>query len=1111
MLENNPIILNSRYTLYDEIGSGGMGVVYRAKDRLMQQIVALKRLLVPIELLEYMSISTSKSTLESLAHEFEILASIRHPNIISVLDYGFDHAHSPYLTMELLENAQTFVDYARHLPLEEQIHFFLQLLEALTYLHRRGVIHRDLKPDNVLLSNGQVKVLDFGLSLGRHEVAKVEGTLGYMAPETLRGEEVTEATDLYAVGVLMYELLCGKLPFYSGDVEEMVNLISYPRPDLTPLPESIRPVVQRLLSERPEDRYANTVEVIDALSQIIGREIQETINIRESFLQTARLVGRDTELSQLLEALSESQAGKGSLWLIAGESGIGKSRLLEELRVKAQVRSIPVLRGQAVSGGGLPYQLWRDIARHIVLNPNLSDLEAGIIKEIVPDIETLLERAVPDVPRIEGITSQQRLSQTVIDLLTRPASPTLLILEDLHWAVESLQLIKQILPILGTLPIMIVGSYRLEDRPQLPEELPGAHVMHLERLSEDQIAQLTISMLGEVDAQSELVNLLQRETEGNALFVIEVVRSLADHVGKLANIGHMSLPQSITAGGVQRVIQERLVRIPQEYQGLLKLAAVVGRQIDLVLLDKLKGSINLEQWLTVCSNLAVLEVRNNQWRFAHDKLRETIIQSLTDTEQISLHRLVAETIESVYVNDDTLAPVLLGHWHMAQNIAREAHYALIVTRQSSITSDFLQGSHIAHRVLDQLPEEHPLYAKLLIAAATLDAFLGRGMDARASFEKSLEIADKTHDLQVEADARYGLATTMMKTNENLNAQALFEKCHHIYEQIGDQRGVARSLNNLGFIASIAGNYEQSLTYRLQSLAIFRQINDRYGIGSVLNNLGAIATDLGHYDQALTFHLESLEVRRQIGDRHGIGMSLSNIGMLYNQRQELEKAEEFLEQGLQLYREIGYRAGVAWVFDELGVLTMNRGNIDLAITHYQSSLEIREAMGDLDGCAWSYKNMGYALLERGDYEEALSYFNRSLDAWMDHGDQMGSIESYSGIALLALRQTNLEEAFQALSQAIRLAQTSHYTPLIIDLFTLTAMLYLRMGLVSQSAAMATLVGKYFQEAGVITKRHFREIQASSDLEDKLDYESELDLQAVLHDISRELKELFSTLQ
>ena len=199
--------IGSRYQLEAELGRGGMGAVYRALDRLTGDEVALKRVMTPAEKLQFASrlsgdsaASGSTNLRVALAQEFHTLASLRHPNIIRVLDYGFDAERQPYLTMDLLHEPRSLLDAGQDQPLAVKINLLVQMLQALAYLHRRAVIHRDLKPDNVavVVENGalHVLVLDFGLALTTDlasKTASLAGTLAYMAPEVLQGDDARDA------------------------------------------------------------------------------------------------------------------------------------------------------------------------------------------------------------------------------------------------------------------------------------------------------------------------------------------------------------------------------------------------------------------------------------------------------------------------------------------------------------------------------------------------------------------------------------------------------------------------------------------------------------------------------------------------------------------------------------------------------------------------------------------------------------------------------------------------------------------------------------------------------------------------------------------------------
>jgi hypothetical protein len=690
-MDARPPRINNRYDILDRIGAGGMGVVYRADDRLTGQHVALKRVTVTSERSVFTSTGAYDDFRLALAQEFRMLASLRHPHIISVLDYGFDDDQQPFFTMDLLENAQTLLEAGQEKPLHVQIGLLVQALQALAYLHRRGVIHRDVKPDNMLVLNGQVRVLDFGLAVAREQIGDVQnmmaGTLAYIAPEILRGQLPGKASDLYAIGVMAFEMFSGEHPFRITSVDGLIRSIAEDAPniELLDLSDQLVQVIAKLLAKDPEERYADAVDVIQALQG--GHD--ESAAIRESYLQAAQFVGRAAELKKLGDAMEQVTGGAGSAWLVGGESGVGKSRLMEEARIQALVVGMLVLRGQAVHRGGAPYQIWRDILRRLCLNTPLSDLEASTLKPLVPDIETLLARSVPDAPELEPQSAQNRLIDVIGEMFRRQTQAMALLLEDLQWAGESLIILKALVREIASLRLIIIGSYRDDETPHLRAEFPEMQFIKLERLGAESIGDLSASILGdEVGRRPAVLDLLQRETEGNAYFIVEVVRALAEEAGQLARVGDITLPPHVFAEGMKTVIQRRLSRVPEDAQPLLKAAAVAGRELDLNVLRLVnlapsprpslaglplsagaKGTEDgdFDGWLTTCADLSILEVRDDVWRFAHDKLRDALLAELDADERRHMHRLVAEAVEEAYADDLTAHyAVLAYHWEQAR-------------------------------------------------------------------------------------------------------------------------------------------------------------------------------------------------------------------------------------------------------------------------------------------------------------------------------------------------------------------------------------------------------------------------------------------------------------
>jgi tetratricopeptide (TPR) repeat protein len=633
----------------------------------------------------------------TLAREFHLLASLRHPNIISVLDYGFDDDLSPYFTMELLSGAETIMRAAAGRSIDERLDLLAQMLQALAYLHRRGVIHRDLKPGNVMVVGERVKVLDFGVSTARAQRVErggvIVGTLAYMAPEMLTGGGASEASDLYAVGAIAYELFSGRYPYRLDDLFHLRDDILHKNPDLSGIDPRLRPVIGRLLEKRPAARPESVDEVFAELTSATGRPlVVETAATRESFLQAAELVGRDAELGELSEMLTAAMTGRGGGALVGGESGVGKSRMLDELRVQALVDGMVVLRGQAAdvgSAGGGPYHVFREVLRGMALRTDLDDFEAGVLQAIVPDLSALIEREVPPCAEIDPEAAHRRLLHVVEGLFARQSLPVLVLLEDLQWVgSESLRLLAHLAGLAASQPVLFLGSYRDDERPDLPRELPLYRVLKLNRLTGEGIAALAASMLGESGRRPEVVDRLRRETEGNPFFLVEVVRALAEDAGALSRVGIEPMPATLSPGRLHLIVRRRLNQVPRQDRPLLEAAAVIGRRLDLGLLRRLDPDADVEAWIRTCANVAVLDVSEGGWRFAHDKLREGLLAALSPVGRTALHRRVAEAIEAEYGDAPEQTMALAHHWAMAGDLDNEARYSALAGEQALQSSDY---------------------------------------------------------------------------------------------------------------------------------------------------------------------------------------------------------------------------------------------------------------------------------------------------------------------------------------------------------------------------------------------------------------------------------------
>jgi hypothetical protein len=543
----------------------------------------------------------------------------------------------------------------------------------------------------------RAKLLDFGLALFTQGLdplrTEIAGTIGYIAPEVLLGGQATEAADLFAVGVMAHELLLGSHPIGALPTTAMVRGFIESAPIFSEdarISPALSIVLRRALARSPGDRYPDAAAFAYDLARAAGlAPPAETLDIRESFLQAARFQSRDTEMASLLSALQKATQGRGKVMLIGGESGVGKSRLLDEFRAQALVRGARVLSGQAVHEGGTAFLAFRDVLALLCLEQPLDDLASGVLLPLIPRLPALLERAVVPAPEVDAKSTQERALSVIELVLTSAASthlhPLVVLLEDIQWAgSEVLLLLQRLSEICQSRPLLVLGSYRDDERPQLATAIPSAEVLKLRRFDRESVAAMAAAMLGPIGKRKDLVDRLYQETDGNAFFIVEVMRTLADAAGQLTAVGTKTLPAHVFAGGVRQVIENRLGRVPAWAQPMLERAAVAGRQLDLLVQvnsapSGTSSSGALEAWLAACADLAILEVVDQTWRFSHDKLRECLLEQLAERGGLpQVHREVAVAIERSYgeAERDPHAAALAYHYAQAGDVGQAARYGL---------------------------------------------------------------------------------------------------------------------------------------------------------------------------------------------------------------------------------------------------------------------------------------------------------------------------------------------------------------------------------------------------------------------------------------------------
>ncbi|MCL4267752.1 MAG: protein kinase [Anaerolineae bacterium] len=713
-------LLNGRYQLEAEIGRGGMGVVYRAQDTLLNRSVAVK-------LLSAGTLGTEGRA--RLLHEAQAAARLNHPNIITIYDAG-EFEGASYIIMEMLEGESLYD--RRPQNLSETLQIAIQISTALEHAHTNGVIHRDLKPENVIITHdGTAKLTDFGLARSVASRLTVEGafigTVFYLPPEQALGQAIDGRTDLYAFGVMLYELVTGQLPFNADDALAVISQHLY-APPIPPsnhkgnLPPALDVLIMKLLQKNPDDRPASATVVRQKLTHIRQALLSPTaVSAAETApsplerLAQGRLVGREKELAEAKTLWKQAihDPGDRHVLLISGEPGVGKTPLMREIRTLAEVSGAMVLAGECYAGGHAPYAPIATMLRAALTQPArrpatgqtgtaVPPLPDPILADLItlaPDL-CLLYPDLPPNPSYDAQADQHRLFESAVTLWASLAerAPLLLIVEDVHWADSgTLDLLTYLARRcrVSKLPILIVMTYRdveldaaccLDDivydltREQLVLRLK------LNRFDREQ-TRVLLNVMFQETISDDFLEAIYRETDGNQFFIEELCKALVAE-GKLyrqdgrwqrPNMAEMQLPQS-----VRGAIQARVSRLPDAAQEALRWAAIIGREFDFgvlqqasdmeeeTLIDALETAVRA-QLISERKPDRYTRVRAGEetFVFAHALTVTALRESMSVIRRRRLHGRAAAALAQRYPDD---YEALAYHNAEAGDIANARHY-----------------------------------------------------------------------------------------------------------------------------------------------------------------------------------------------------------------------------------------------------------------------------------------------------------------------------------------------------------------------------------------------------------------------------------------------------
>jgi class 3 adenylate cyclase len=954
-----PTEIAGRYRVKRFLGQGGRKRVYLSDDTATGTEVALA--LFDTE-------GVGAAIQARTRREAEAMRKLGdHPQVVTVLDTGEEDGN-PFIVSRYMPGGDVeglLALAGGHLEVQRAVEIAADVTRALEHTHARGVVHRDLKPANVWIDDdGHARLGDFGLATtearSRVSGGTLVGTVAYLPPEQALGEASGPQSDLYSLGALLYEMLSGQPPFPGDDAVSIISQHLHADP-VTPsrhnpeVPEALDRVVLALLAKRPEERPANAAEAREGMLAALEEKPAEVadqprVNPLES-LAGGVFVGRERELERLREAVDGGLAGRGSLQLLVGEPGIGKTRAAEELATYARVSGARVYWGRCREDEGAPaYWPWvqaiRSYARDTDPVALAWQLGAGAaeVAQLIPEVAEKL-----DVEPAKGSDSEEarfRLFDSVTTLMLGAARdrPIVLVLDDLHWADEpSLLLLRFAARELTSSGLLILGTYRdveLGRHHPLARMLgeisgiEGSRRIPLKGLSVGAVERY-IEMTSGAPAPVGLAEAVQERTDGNPFFVGEVVRLLASE-GKLTSGGsaaELHIPQ-----GVREVIGRRLDRLSDETNAALRVAAVIGRDFDEELVWRV-ADMQPDQLMTAATEAVaerlVTDLGDRHYLFAHALVRDTLYEELSPPRRSALHERTGLAIEQICGgNVDERLGELAHHFLEAAprgDLAKAIDYAQRAGEQDMEQLAYEDAVDVYGRALEVLdlmdePDEG-LRCSLLLSLGGAEAKSARVADARDAFERAADSARRLDDADSLVGAAIGIA--MMSDAGRLD-EKLLALLDESLEWIGPERTARRAALLSAKSAEmywLDNDLTESTRLVDEAIEIAREVDAPASLAAALQRKIFIPAGPNAPRERLRLADEMLELGEATGNREAV---LRAHG--YRLWQFLELAElEAVDRELSLYARLADELGMpehSWLTIALrGMRVLLDGDID----------------------------------------------------------------------------------------------------------------------------------------------------------------------------------------
>ncbi len=927
--------LGERYEILAVIGKGGMGWVYKARDREIDRIVALKVIREDL--------ARDENIIKRFKDEIILARKVTHKHVLRIYDIAEAEGRK-FISMPFIEgrDLKDVITEEGAFPVERALEVGRQVLEALKSAHDAGVVHRDLKPQNIMIDkDGTVCVADFGIAKsadtgGLTVTGQIVGTPEYMSPEQAEGKDVDFRSDLYSFGLILYEMLTGRVPFRADSIISTLMLRLREKPQVPSkanpaVPPWLDRLVMRTLEKEVEDRYSNADEIL-----------------RDINLQTVKRRVRLKPRTVILIAAVVVTGIAAALFF-----GRQPKLVMEESRIYLAI---------------LPFE-------NSMEDPDLAWLTSGIPDNLTADLAQSKFFRVMSPERLRQVAGE--IGQDITAMSTPEAMAVLARATDLDYVATGSffragDQIRITMKVQNLEDQELRGSTIVQDNEtellamidQLTRETKQIFQLTQREIDEDQDRAMGEQRTRSVKAASEFATGLQYSYVGAYLdaaqsfeAAIEADKDFAMAYAMASesygNLGYDAKAESLALIAVDKVLRF-IDRVPPADRTF------------------------------IMANLA--DLTNNP---------EQAIESYTE-----FVRTYPDDPEGYYKL--ALAYESVSEWDLAarnleESLRRDPKYGSarfelgkVLIRKNDMDAALpeLEAALEFYRDIGNKEGE----AAVLNAIGVLHKRRNEFEEAIAQYAASIAIKEELGDTRGIAASLGNMGTVYEIMGDREKALEVLERSLEIRRQIGDKSGISTALVKIGHIYQYAGKYEEALNYLDESYEMRKVLGAKHLMASSLLDLGYVYSVMGDYEKSLEMDERALALRREIGDEDGEAVVLSNMADTQIVLGEFAEASENMQKVISIHTELGDTRHLAWDSTVMGLHAFWRGKLDSALAYLSHSLIEHEALDEKPAIAEVKALLGEIYLAKDDYKQALSDFEEAYQISKTTGEREAIVDA-----------------------------------------------------------------------------------------------------------------------